>query len=155
MRGQKVVDDQAMYGWEEQKRRAVFLSFDSEDMEYVEDFRDLARDARVQLTMRDRSLREAVPSRWDKVIENALLRRIHGCSVCICLIGWNTWQREWVHWEVSTCAAQGRGILGIRFPHARNARIPNVLFRAGAEILPWVPHEFEDAIERTARAAGY
>ena len=155
MRGD-MVQVQAMYGgWEERKRRAVFLSFDAEDMEYVEDFRDLARHARVQLTIRDRSLREAVPSRKEEVVEDELLRRIHGCSVCICLIGWNTWQRDWVNWEVSTCAAQGRGILGIRFPHARTARIPGALFRARAEILPWVPYEFEDAIERTARAAGF
>lgn len=145
-----------MYGaWEQRKRRAVFLSFDSEDMAYVNAFRSLAKNEYVGLTLRDRSLRRAVRSRRDEVIADELLKRIHGCSVCVCLIGLNTWQRDWVNWEVSTCAQQGRGILGIRLSNAGRARIPEALRWAGAEILPWLPHEFEDAIERAARAAGY
>ncbi len=89
------------------------------------------------------------------MVEDELLKRIHGCSVCVCLIGLDTWRSEWVDWEVSTCIEQDRGVLGIRFSNAGNARIPDALRRARAEVLPWVPHEFEDAIERAAREAGY
>lgn len=124
-------------------------------MAYVNAFRSLAKNEYIQLTVKDRSLRRAVRSRQDEVVAGELLKRIHGCSVCVCLIGLNTWQRDWVDWEVSTCAAQGRGILGIRFSNAGKAPVPDALLRVGAEILPWVPHAFEEAIERTARAAGY
>ena len=143
-------------GWGERKtRRAIFLSFDFGDIAYVNAFRSLAKNKYIQLDIRDRSLRQAVRSRNNAVIEEELLRRIHGCSVCVCLIGRNTWQSDWVNWEVETSAAQGRGILGIRFSNAWNASVPDALRWVGAEVIPWVPHEFEDAIERTARAAGY
>ena len=144
--------------WEKRKRRAIFLSFDSEDMAYVNAFRSLAKNEYIGLTVRACSLRRAVPSRRDEVIEDeAPEAGIHRtCSVCVCLIGLNTWQREWVNWEVSTCAEQGRGILGIRFSNAgKGPSSPRPGVGRAAEILDWVPHEFEDAIERSARAAGH
>jgi hypothetical protein len=143
-----------MPGWTGRKRRAIFLSFDAGDLAYVNAFRSLKKNQYIDLVVRDRSLRRPVFSRRDEVVERELLKRIHGCSVCVCLIGLETWRSHWVDWEVSTCAAQGRGLLGIRLSHAHRARVPDSLRRAGAEILPWSPYEFEDAIERTARDAG-
>jgi antiphage defense system Thoeris ThsB-like protein len=146
----------AMPEWyRERKRRAVFLSFDANDRAYVNAFRSLKKNQYIDLVIRDRSLRRPVPSRRDEVVEREIMKRIHGCSVCVCLIGLETWRSVWVDWEVSISAEQGRGILGIRFSNADRARVPDALRRAGAEILPWLPHDFEDAIERAALKAGY
>jgi hypothetical protein len=142
--------------WGEQKRRAVFLSFDFADRHYVNAFRSLASNEHIQLYMRDRSLKQAIRSRHEDVIEDQILDRIHGCSVCICLIGPRTWERDWVDWELSACARQKRGLLGIRLQNGERARVPYPLWkRRWVEILPWVPRQFEEAIERAAQAAGY
>jgi hypothetical protein len=65
-----------------------------------------------------------------------------------------------VGWEIEQSLAKDspNGLLAIRLPG--NAPLPpespvgTALSEAGVEIIDWVPHDFADAIERAARAAG-
>ena len=134
-------------------KRTLFLSFDHDDKEQVDGFRLLAFNKNVDLEFRDGSLRRAIESRDANYIQQKLREQMDGCSVCVCLIGSNTWKSDWVDWEVRTCVEEGRGVLGIHLKD-RSGVIPAVLGRVKAAVVGWEPHEFGGAIEKAAQAVG-
>jgi hypothetical protein len=137
----------------ERTKRRLFLSFDYDDKAQVDGFRLLTYNKNVELEFIDGSLRQAVDSENKYYIRQRILEQMHGTSVCICLIGKNTWKSDWVDWEVRTCAEEKKGILGIHLKD-RNGRVPQALSDLGAKAITWEPHTFADAIEEAATLAG-
>ena len=90
---------------------------------------------------------------WD-YISRKIREQLSGTSVTVVLIGDTTWQSDAVAYEVQQSLKKGtpNGILGIRLHDG--VKVPESLHECGAEIIDWKPDEFEDAIERAARAAG-
>ena len=57
----------------------------------------------------------------EEYIHSILRERIKRCSVVLCLIGYGTYDRRWVNWELEEALRQKRGICGIRIRNKRDA----------------------------------
>lgn len=74
----------------------------------------------------------------DKEYIKSLLRPlINQTSICICLIGPNTRDSEWVNWEVDQAMKQGKRIIGVYLWGAKDSDIPKALEDAADAMVGW------------------
>lgn len=112
----------------------------------------------LELEFVGRHLLDPVQSNDPEYIRRKIREQITGSSVTVVLIGDETAHSNWIENEIqwSLNKQPPNGILGIRLNS--QAEIPRALQDCGAEILEWYDpedvHEFQDAIERAAAAAG-
>jgi hypothetical protein len=106
----------------------------------------------VDLEFVGRHLLDPVDSTNHSYISGRVKEQLHGSSVTVVLIGARTAESDWVAYEIAWSLEKGNGVLGIRLDTAGGA--PQALTDCGAEVIDWKPHEFADAIERAAAAAG-
>lgn len=135
--------------------RRAFISYEGEDRNRAKGFRLLKWNQNVELDIFDRHLLDPVQSQNNDYIKQCIREKMKGCSVAVVLIGEQTAQSAWVDWEVRYAMEQGKGIVGIVVKDGGTVEIPQSLKDAGAEVIPWEPGRFNDAIERAAVTAGY
>lgn len=140
--------------------RRIFISYQHEDRARAKGFNLLRWNINCDIEFVGRHLLDPVNSENERYIEGKIKEQLHGTSVTIVLLGAKTCNSEWVQWEILRSLEKNNpnGILAIRLDE--NAHLPDgcpvgeALKDAGAEIINWEPHEFVDAIERAAIAAG-
>lgn len=134
--------------------RRIFISYQHDDQMKAKGFNLLRWNKNVDFEFVGRHLLDPVDSSNEAYVSEKIREQIHGTSVTVVLIGQNTADSDWVENEVRWSLEKDSpsGILGIRLEDG--ARVPPILRECGAEIIDWAPHEFEQAIERTAEAAG-
>lgn len=105
------------------RRRKVFVSFHSEDMDYKDKFVRMLGDRIVDRSVRDGDI--------DKNLNAAEIRRqirddfIAGATVTVVLVGCCTWRRKYVDWEIGasltdTSKNDRCGLLSILLPSHRD-----------------------------------
>lgn len=125
----------------------VFVSFDHDDEDQVNGFRSLVRNPNHPLDFHDHSLSEPVLDRIgrpikyppsdprSKRVRDQIRKKFDRASKMVVLIGRNTYQSEWVKWEIDTFyEVKGRlpgetwkRIRGMKLKGMENARVPNAL----------------------------
>jgi hypothetical protein len=65
----------------------------------------------------DKSEYEEVKRKNPQEIARRLLEKMKGTSVTVVLIGQETWQRDWVAWEIEQSVANKNGLLGVYIHH--------------------------------------
>jgi MTH538 TIR-like domain (DUF1863) len=139
--------------------RRIFICYEGEDRNRAKGFRLLRWNQNVDLDFFDRHLLDPVKSKDPNYIKGVIRERMHGTSCIVVIIGEHTHESEWVDWEIREAIANGKGVLGIRVKDAGDVKTPPALEEAGAEVIDWSPHEFDDAIERAigapAKIGGY
>lgn len=135
--------------------RRVFISYKGEDRNRAKGFRLLKWNNNVELDIFDRHLLDPVQSQNPEYVKQCIREKMRGCSTLVVLIGDKTAKSDWVDWEIRYAMSQGKGILGIVVKEGGNPEVPTALKEAGAEVIPWAPESFNDAIDRAAETAGY
>lgn len=134
--------------------RRIFISYQHDDQMKAKGFNLLRWNKNVDIEFVGRHLLDPVDSTNEAYISQKVREQIHGSSVTVVLIGENTASSDWVKQEVEWSLEKDKpnGVVGIRLQNGVD--IPEILSDCGAEIIDWSPHEFEQAIERAAQAAG-
>lgn len=135
--------------------RRIFICYEGSDRNQAKGFRLLRWNKNVDIEFFDRHLLDPVKSQNPEYIKSCIRERMRGTSVSVVLIGKHTKDSDWVRWEMEQTLANGKGLVGIYLPGCEGETPPKELVEAGAEILPWDPSKFSDAIERAAGGASY
>lgn len=135
--------------------RRVFISYEGEDRNRAKGFRLLKWNSNVDLDIFDRHLLDPVQSQNSDYVKQCIRDKMHGCSTMVVLIGDKTAKSDWVDWEIRYAISQGKGVLGIVVKDGGVVEVPAALKEAGAEVIPWQPEKFNEAIDRAAETAGY
>ncbi len=123
----------------------VFVSHYHEDEENIKKMKDLLGG---DFSIRNYSVTsDKYNNAQDKDYIKSLLRPlISQASICICLIGPNTHDSEWVNWEVEQALKQGKRIIGVYLWGAKDSDIPPALEDAADAIVGWNHDTILDAI---------
>jgi hypothetical protein len=99
----------------------------------------------------DKSEYEQVKRKDPQEIARRLREKMKGTSVTAVLIGRETWQREWVAWEIEQSVANKNGLLGVFIHHVSSLgkvepiapppRLPSVPRGVPFPILYWNPRD--------------
>lgn len=114
----------------------VFVSHYHEDEENIKKMKDLLGD---DFSIRNYSVTsDKYNNAKDKdYIKSLLSPLISQASICICLIGPNTHDSEWVNWEVEQALKQGKRIIGVYLWGAKDSDIPPALEDAADAMVGW------------------
>jgi hypothetical protein len=94
-----------------------------EDKKQVDGVRLLAWHDHVNLEFYDESVRVAYKSENAPYIKSRIREKIHRSSVAVCLLGQNTYQSEWVNWEMATAIEAGKKIVLMGLPRGPSSLI--------------------------------
>ena len=139
------------------KRRRLFISFQHGDRMKGKGFDLLQYNKNVDLEFTSRHFLDPVDSKNEDYIKAKVKEQLKGTSVTVVLIGKETHESDWVKWEIEQSQKKDNpnGILGIRLkgisPLPPDSPVSKALHDAGAEIIPWEPDNFANAIDRAAR----
>lgn len=140
--------------------RRIFISFQHDDRMKAKGFNLLRWNKNVDVEFVGRHLLDPVDSTNEAYISQCVREQMTGTSVTVVLLGKKTYDSDWVKREIDMSLAKDKpnGILAIRLtpdvPLPSDSPVAATLRDCGAEIIQWDPHEFDDAIERAAIAAG-
>lgn len=140
--------------------RRIFISYQHADQMKAKGFNLLQWNKNVDLEFVGQHLLDPVNSTNEDYIKACIRDQINGTSVTVVLVGQNTHDSDWVRWEIETSLAKENpnGILAIKLspdaPLPPDSPVGRALADAGAEVMGWQPHDFQDAIDRAAVAAG-
>jgi hypothetical protein len=131
--------------------RRIFISFQHDDRMKAKGFNLLRWNKNVDVEFVGRHLLDPVDSTNRDYVRSKIKEQMAGTSVTVVLIGKNCADSDWVADEIRWSQEKGNGLLGILLDVT--CSVPEALTDAGAEVIGWDPHAFEDAIERAATAA--
>jgi hypothetical protein len=140
--------------------RKIFISYQHEDQMKAKGFNLLRWNKNVEVEFVGRHLLDPVDSQNEQYIRSKICEQLHGTSVTVVLIGKQTYDSDWVQYEIQRSLEKDNpnGVLAIRLdedaPLPADSTVGKTLKEAGAEVIGWDPDKFGDAIERAALAAG-
>jgi antiphage defense system Thoeris ThsB-like protein len=141
--------------------RRIFISASYTDQMQAKGFALLQWNRNVDFEFVGRHLLDPVNSTNEDYIKSKIREQLNGTSVTVVLIGDDTDRSGWVAWEVEESLSKSKpnGVLGILLPgHDAppdpDSPVGKAIEAAGGEVIPWKPHMFGEAVERTAAAAG-
>jgi hypothetical protein len=140
--------------------RRVFISYQHDDQMKAKGFNLLRWNKSVDVEFVGRHLLDPVASKNEDYIRQCVREQLKGTSVTVVLTGKKTPDSDWVRWEIeeSVSKESPNGVLAIKLESdsdlPSDSPVGRILRDVGAEIMDWNPHDFADAIERTAAAAG-
>ncbi len=129
----------------------VFISHHGKDDEHVQALKESLERRGCQL--RNSSVDSTKPNdaKNEVYIKQILKDRISWAGTFICLIGYETYDREWVEWEIQQAHEMGKKIIGV-FAHgaASDAEIPKGLELYRDALIGWKFDKIIDAIENSS-----
>lgn len=131
-------------------KRNVFISFASEDLRDVWMLRGQAKNSVSDLEFSDRSVKEAIPSKRDEVIERTIREKIRQASVTVCYVSEHTAQSDWVDWEIRETIAQGKGVVCMYKGDRPPSRLPAAIKEHRIQMVKWSHQELMKAIANAA-----
>lgn len=132
--------------------RRIFISCAYEDQAKAKGFNLLRWNKNVDVAFVGRHLLDPVKSKDPNYITRKIKEQLSDTSVTVVLVGTETAKSSWVQREINWSLEKGNGVLVICLDDA--APLPQGIVDCGAEVIPWNPSEFDDAIERAALQAG-
>ena len=126
----------------------VFISHHGEDDEHVQELKSKLAERGCQI--RNSSVDSTKPNELENEskIKEMLKERISWASTLICLIGYETYNREWVEWEIEQAHLMGKKIIGVfAYGAAQDAEIPEALDKYRDSLVGWQFDKIIDALE--------
>ena len=109
------------------KKKRVFLSFASEDLDHVRGLRLLKDNPDFDLEFYDESIKEPIDSRNADYIKRVIGEQISRASVTVCLISETTHQSKWVDWELEKSDEEGKTIIAMAIKGVERAILPKLI----------------------------
>jgi len=123
--------------------KSVFVSYVFEDKAYKETIEKWALDellGNVKITAE----KDDVRASGDNAIRNQLSPLLTGAAAVIALIGDDTHNHEWVHYEINHALSNHKKVIPVRIPNTTGAP-PNVIKKK--ELVDFEPDAIKQAIE--------
>ena len=142
----------------------VFVSFDHDDQQQVGAFKLLKHNPNHPLDFQDHSLKEPVlglsgkPLKYpprdprSKPVRDAITKKFERTSKLVVLIGDNTYNSDWVAWEIDTFydmkeeiagEKTWKRIRGMKLKGSSGATVPAVLEGRSTQVLEWDPETLD------------
>jgi len=126
----------------------VFISHHGEDDEHVQELKSklAERGCQIRNSSVDSTKQNNLES--ESKIKEMLKERISWAGTFICLIGYETFNREWVEWEIEQAHLMGKKIIGVfAYGAAQDAEIPEGLEKYRDSLVGWQIDKIIDALE--------
>jgi hypothetical protein len=136
---------------EEQIKRNVFISFDSDDLDEVNLLRGQAKNENSDLDFSDFSLKEPFESENAEYIKRGICEKIDKVSVTVVYLTNESAKSKWVNWEIEESLKRGKGVIGVYKGDIPPSNLPRKFTEHGLKIVPWKHKELSDAIESAAK----
>lgn len=125
-------------------KRRIFISFDHDDTDKVNSFLGL-RNILDNFEFYNHKLDREVESNNIDYVKRVIREKyIKPASVCVVLIGNDSWHSDWITWEIKECLQQGMGILGIHLKDT-SGKVPAIVPQG--HVGDWQPDKFSEWIE--------
>ena len=106
---------------------------------------------------------EEAKRKGDDAIRRLIDDGLIGTTVTAVLIGWETWARRWVNYEIERSLARGNGLVGVFIHQIRDqygrpdlvGRIPQLLIDRSVPCYQWDRTAFSGWVETAALNAGH
>ena len=142
----------------------IFVSFDHDDQKQVGAFKLLKHNPNHPLDFQDHSLTEPVTGRSgkplkyppsdarSKPVRDAIKKKFERASKLVVLIGDDTYNSDWVTWEIKTFYAMKedisgektwKRIRGMKLKGSSEATIPAALGNRSTKVLAWDPEALD------------
>src|SRR5687768_6495103 len=130
------------------KKHAVFISHHGKDDEHIQDFKAKVQERGCTIDNRSVDSTQQNNAEDEDYIKSMLRKRIEQCDTFICLIGYETYNREWVEWEIQQAVEMGKKIIGVFiYGAAEDAEIPDGIKEYADDVIGWQIDKIIDAIE--------
>ncbi len=133
------------------KKRSIFISFSSEDLNEVNLLRGQAKNENSELEFIDRSLQKPFDSKDAEYIKRGIRERIRQSSITVCYLSENTAQSKWVDWEIRESIALGKGVIVMYKSDSLPTKIPSVIKEYKIKLVPWDHKKLSRAIDNAAK----
>ncbi len=117
------------------KKKNVFISFSSKDMNEVNLLRGQAKNENSDIEFNDHSVRSAYNSEVAEYIKRKITERINRTSTTVVYLTDNISKSQWVKWEVEKSHALGKKVIAVHKGDNFNGNIPSWL--NASKIVSW------------------
>lgn len=125
----------------------VFISHIHEDDSGLGKLKDLL--AKNGMDIRDSSINSSNPNNAkseDYIKSQILAPQIKWAGTLVVYVSPDTKDSKWVNWEIEYAAQQGKHIVGVWEPGARECELPEALVEYGDAMVGWHGNSIVDAI---------
>lgn len=136
---------------EEQVKRNIFISFDSDDLDEVNLLRGQAKNENNDLEFSDYSLKEPFDSENAEYIKRGIREKIDKASVTVVYLTKESAKSNWVNWEIEESVRKGKGVVGVFKGDTPPSLLPKSFTDNNFKIVPWKHKELSEAIESAAK----
>ena len=133
------------------KKRNVFISFSSDDLDEVNLLRGQAKNENSNIEFNDWSLREPFDSKKADYIKRGIRDRIRQSSVTVVYVSNNTASSKWVDWEIRESLAMGKGVVAMHKGNTPPSRLPKAITDNKISVVPWNQKQLARVIERESK----
>ena len=133
------------------KKRNVFISFSSDDLDEVNLLRGQAKNENSNIEFNDWSLREPFDSKKADYIKRGIRDRIRQSSVTVVYVSNNTASSKWVDWEIRESIAMGKGVVAMHKGNTPPSRLPKAITDNKISVVPWNQKQLARVIERESK----
>jgi hypothetical protein len=126
----------------------VFISHHGKDDEHVQSLKEKLKSRGCYL--RNSSVDSTKPNDLteESEIKTNLREAISWAGTFICLIGYETYDRDWVQWEIEQAIKMGKKIIGVfAYGASQDAEIPEALEKYSDSIIGWQLDKIIDALQ--------
>jgi hypothetical protein len=109
------------------KKKNVFISFSSEDMNEVNLLRGQAKNENSDIEFNDHSVKSPYDSEVAEYIKRKITERINRTSTTVVYLTENTSKSQWVKWEVEKSLSLGKQVIAVHKGDGFNGSIPSWL----------------------------
>ncbi len=117
------------------KKKNVFISFSSKDMNEVNLLRGQTKNENSDIEFNDHSVRSAYNSEVSEYIKRKITERINRTSTTVVYLTENISKSQWVKWEVEKSHALGKKVIAVHKGENFNGNIPSWL--NASKIVSW------------------
>ena len=136
---------------EEQVKRNVFISFDSDDLDEINLLRGQVKNENNDLNFSDHSLKEPFDSDNAEYIKQGIREKIDQASVTMVYLTTDSAKSKWVNWEIEESIKKGKGVIGVYKGDDQPTILPQSFTENRLKVIPWKHKEILAAIESAAQ----
>ena len=133
------------------KKRNVFISFSSEDLNEVNLLRGQAKNENSNIEFNDWSLKSPFNSERAEYIKRGIRERIRQSSVTVVYVSDKTANSKWVDWEIRESLAMGKGVVAMHKGNTPPSRLPKAITDNKISVVPWNQKQLARVIERESK----
>jgi hypothetical protein len=117
--------------------RHIFLSFDHEDLAYVNLLRGQAKNDKADLQFDDYSVKDPFDSTNADYIKRKIREKIDRCSVTMVYLSDKAALSKWVNWEINESIKRGKCVIGVYNGDKCPANLPSAFHKSGFKVVKW------------------